>query len=73
MPQVPPPGMTLPGLRALLAALGDEAHALVDEQYRVLNDEVLPALAHAGIRLMRRADLQRRSSAHGSPTISSAR
>ncbi len=53
----PPPGMTLPGLRALLAEVGEEAHRLVDEQYRVLNEEVLPALAHAGIRLMRRADL----------------
>ena len=53
----PPPGMTLPGLRALLAEVGEEAHRLVDEQYRVFNEEVLPALAHAGIRLMRRADL----------------
>ena len=55
--RVPPPGMTIPGLRALLAAVGEEAHVLVDEQYRVLRDEVLPALAHAGIRLMRRGDL----------------
>jgi polyphosphate kinase len=54
---VPPPGMTLPGLRGLLAAVGDEAHALVAEQYRTLNDEVLPALAQEGIRLMRRAAL----------------
>lgn len=32
------------------------AHALVDEQYRVLNDEVLPALELVGIRLLRRSD-----------------
>ena len=32
------------------------AHKLVDEQYRVLNDEVLPALERAGIRLLRRTD-----------------
>jgi polyphosphate kinase len=55
--RVPPPGMTMPGLRALLEAVGEEAHALVDEQYRALSEEVLPALAHAGIRLMRRGDL----------------
>ena len=54
---VPPPGMTLPGLRGLLAAVGEEAHVLVAEQYRVWNDEVLPALAQEGIRLMRRAAL----------------
>jgi polyphosphate kinase len=54
---VPPPGMTAPGLRALLTAVGEEAHVLVDEQYRVLSEEVLPALAHAGIRLVRRGDL----------------
>jgi len=55
--RVPPPGMTMPGLRALLAAVGEEAHNLVDEQYRVLSEEVLPALAQAGIRLIRRGDL----------------
>jgi len=55
--QLPPPGMTLSGLRGLLAEVRDGAHRLVDEQYRVLNDEVLPALAEAGIRLVRRRDL----------------
>ena len=49
--------MTLAGLRSLIASVGEEAHRLVDEQYRVLNDEVLPALAYAGIRLVRRMDL----------------
>ena len=55
--KVPPPGMTLPGLRSLLSAVGDEAHRLVDEQYRVLNEGILPELASAGVRLMRRGDL----------------
>jgi len=55
--RVPPPGMTLAGLRALIAAVGEEAHLLVHEQYRVLGEEVLPALAHAGIHLIRRGDL----------------
>src|SRR5580765_4245660 len=55
--RVPPPGMTLVGLRSLIASVGEEAHRLVDEQYRVLNEEVLPALAYAGIRLVRRMDL----------------
>jgi polyphosphate kinase len=55
--KVPPPGMTLPGLRSLLAEVGDEAHRLVDEQYRVLNEGILPALADAGVRLLRRGDL----------------
>ena len=32
------------------------AHELVDEQYRVLNDEVLPALERSDIRLLRRSD-----------------
>ena len=32
------------------------AHALVDEQYRVLNEELLPALAEEGIELLRRAN-----------------
>lgn len=32
------------------------AHDLVDEQYRVFNEEVLPALELAGIRVLRRSD-----------------
>jgi len=54
--KVPPPGMTLHDGRALLAQIGDETRALVAEQYRVLNDDVLPALAQAGIRLVRRTE-----------------
>jgi polyphosphate kinase len=55
--RIPPPGMTVPGLRGLLGAVSGDAHALVAEQYRVLNEGVLPALAGAGIRLLRRGDL----------------
>jgi polyphosphate kinase len=32
------------------------AHELVDEQYRMLNEEVLPALERSGMRLLRRSD-----------------
>jgi hypothetical protein len=52
--RLPPPGMTLPGLRALLGVISDETRSLVAEQYRLLNDAILPALAAAGIRLLRR-------------------
>jgi polyphosphate kinase len=38
-----------------LRLVGDEAHALVAEQYRVLNDELLPALEAEGIRVVKRA------------------
>ena len=54
--KVPPPGMALPALRALLAAIGDEMHALVADQYRVLNEAIVPALPAAGIRLLRHGD-----------------
>ncbi len=32
------------------------AHELVDEQYRILNEDLLPALEREGIRLLKRAD-----------------
>ncbi len=54
--RLPPPGMTLPGLRALLGVIDDETRMLVAEQYRLLNEAILPALAHAGIRLLRHGD-----------------
>ena len=54
--RLPPPGMTLPGLRALLGVIDDETRMLVAEQYRLLNEAILPALAHAGIRLLRHDD-----------------
>lgn len=39
-----------------LALIGTEAHKLVAEQYRVLNDELFPALAKERIRFLRRTD-----------------
>ncbi len=37
-----------------LLRVGDNAHTLVDEQYRVFNEELVPALAEQGIRFVRR-------------------
>jgi len=36
--------------------VSDAAHALIDEQYRVFNEEVMPALATHGIRILNHAD-----------------
>ncbi|APZ41775.1 polyphosphate kinase 1 [Acidihalobacter ferrooxydans] len=52
-------GVTTPtadGLSAAeqLARIGEAAHALVAEQYRVFNEELVPALAQQGIRFARR-------------------
>jgi len=57
--KVPPPGMTLLEARDLAARMGDEARALIADQYRVLNEQVLPALAATGVRLVRRTELTR--------------
>jgi len=38
-----------------LAAVSDVAHSLVREQYRILNEQLLPQLEQAGIRLVKRA------------------
>jgi len=54
--KVPPPGMTLQEARDLATRMGDEARTLIAEQYRVLNEQVLPALADAGVRLIRRTE-----------------
>jgi polyphosphate kinase len=54
--KVPPSGMTLQETRELFAQLGCEARALMADQYRVLNDQVLPALDQAGVRLIRRTE-----------------
>ncbi len=40
----------------LLTATGDRAHQLVDEQYRVLNEVLIPQLADEGIRFVRRSE-----------------
>jgi polyphosphate kinase len=54
--KVAPPGMTLLEARELAVRMGEESRALIAEQYRVLNEQVLPALAEAGIRLVRRTE-----------------
>ncbi len=36
--------------------LAREAHALIDEQYRILNEELMPALGAHGIRILNHAD-----------------
>jgi polyphosphate kinase len=40
----------------LMTAIAQRAHALVDEQYRVFNDVLVPALEQEKIRFVRRAD-----------------
>jgi len=42
--------------REVFAAVAREAHALVEAQYRLLNDELLPALEREGIRFLRRTE-----------------
>ena len=44
-------GLTPPAAYRLVS---DEAHALIDEQYALLNDEILPKLAAEGIEFIRR-------------------
>src|SRR5205085_8437505 len=54
--KMPPAGMTLHSMRALLSEISHATRALIDDQYRELNDRVLPALAQKGVRLLARAD-----------------
>ena len=54
--RIPPAGMSLKDARGLLLQVGIEVRALIAEQYRLLNEEVLPALAAQGVRLVRRTD-----------------
>ncbi len=51
-----PPGMTSGEARELFVRVGEEARALIAQQYRVLNEEVLPALEAEGVRLRRRTE-----------------
>ena len=51
---VPAASMTLPETQATLQEIGREVRTLVADQYRVLSESVLPALATAGVRLVRR-------------------
>ena len=41
---------------ALLMMISERAHALVEEQYRVLNEEILPAIEAEGIHLLKRGN-----------------
>jgi polyphosphate kinase len=50
--KAPPPGTTLHDLRANFTRISEEAQVLVADKYRVLNQQVLPAMAAAGIRLL---------------------
>ena len=54
--RLPPAGLTLEDARTLYLRVGVEARALIADQYRVLNDEILPALVTAGVRLIRRTE-----------------
>ena len=49
-------GTTLQELKANLAEISQRAQALVAEMYATLNQQILPALAAAGIRMLRHAD-----------------
>ncbi|MEO1582692.1 MAG: polyphosphate kinase 1 [Pseudomonadota bacterium] len=50
-----PPGPDKRTAEEVLRAVSDEAHQLVESQYRELNDTLLPALRAAGIRFLRRS------------------
>ena len=54
--KTPLAGLSLPETRALLDDIRSEARALIADQYRLLNDAVLPALAREGVRLIRRTE-----------------
>ncbi len=46
-----------------LEQIAEEAHRLVEEQYRVLNEELLPELAEEGIRFLKRSQWDDRQAA----------
>ncbi len=46
-----------------LKAISERAHALVEEQYRVLNEALIPALADEGVRFIRRGQWSARQDA----------
>ena len=54
--KLPPPGLTLTTLRTELEQVTRAAHELVADQYRILNQQVLPELARRGVRLKRHDD-----------------
>jgi len=52
----PSAGIAHSGTEALLTQIGSEMRALIADQYRVLNSDVLPALHDAGVKLVRRTE-----------------
>ncbi|HSH06465.1 MAG TPA: polyphosphate kinase 1 [Burkholderiales bacterium] len=54
--EIPEPGPDGRGPKEVLAEVGVQAQALVAEQYRLLNEVLLPQLAAAGIHFPRRSD-----------------
>ena len=48
--------MRLQEARAVMEQIGQETRALVNDQYRILNVDLLPALAESGVRLVSRDD-----------------
>lgn len=60
---IPGYGLSLQDIRALVEQVATEARTLVAEQYRMLNEDLLPALAAAGVRLLRGADRDARQRA----------
>ena len=52
-PATEPDGMAP---REVFRLVAQQAHELVDRQYRLLNSELLPRLAHEGIRFLRRGE-----------------
>jgi hypothetical protein len=57
----------------MLGIITSETRMLVAEQYRLLNEAILPALAEAGVQAAAARRSQRRSSARGLPTTSAAK
>ncbi len=51
---LPPQGPDMLTARQALADIRERAHALVDEQYRLLNEDLIPALENEAIRFVRR-------------------
>jgi len=51
---LPPQGPDMLSAKQVLADISSRTHVLVEEQYRLLNEELIPALESEGIRFVRR-------------------
>ncbi|MCL4720846.1 MAG: polyphosphate kinase, partial [Gammaproteobacteria bacterium] len=51
---LPPQGPDMLGAGQVLAEISQRTHELVDEQYRLLNEDLIPALETEGVRFIRR-------------------